>query len=719
MSCLETTSEQFQKLPEQIGFTHPILIPRKGVLVRTVHWMRLTALTALCLMARAEWPEASAEEAQRKSGYALSDQQCGEAPRAYPKLRIGMRDGYCAGLVASKQDGLIFPRSIVQIPGQRQFVIADMGSWNPGQGRLLLLDPDAPADQRVTPLIDRLDFPFGLAVGPDRKIYVATDQTIFRFDPLAGDSRSTMETIIRGLPGNTTTLSDGSTIKDSAHPLKAFLFDKNGRIYVNIGAPSDSCLPAPASKPCAAGDGASPLASIWAFTPPPGGVFPALRAGDAGPIHEVFARGLRNSMALAMHPDFPAPGTAFLQGENGRDLPDLQEPNEELNAIEKGRHYGWPYCYDLSTVSPEFKSFLQLKTPYQGLCGNAALYRQPFSLLPPHAAPLSMFYYSGAKFAELRGKLVIGLHGYRPTGSRILFYDIDEKGFPKISPPPMRYRISCAAEPSRVFRTETQPQVAAAAFTELISDWYKVNGIRPQGAPVGMTMASDGAIWLVEDKNQTVIRIDTAPSQPQDPLPCDARSPAQIDELAKFVETDAANSRRVTLIRTGLVGKHCQGCHADFGLKAGMTDQQKDDAALRFMLSQDGWIYPGDPDAGRLHTRLNGIGAEKLMPPGGEDLRAHEPGYQQLLMSLDTLMGTMVPGRRMRVKGGRVDRRFVSRAGHECGTIPSDTVVVVVDRQPKEKPSFSRIYRPADLYLNGECADADGYYIEQVNLVAL
>jgi glucose/arabinose dehydrogenase len=685
-------------------------------LVRTFGWIGLAALT---LLVRAEWPEASAAEPQRKSGYALTDQQCGEAPRAYPKLRIGLRDGYCAGLVASKQDGLIFPRSIAQIPGQRQFVIADMGSWNAGQGRLLLLDPDAPEDKRITSLIDRLDFPFGLEIGPDRKIYASTDQTIFRFDPLAGDPRSTMETIIRGLPGNTLQLSDGSTVKESAHPLKAFLFDRNGRIYVNIGAPSDSCLPALATKPCAAGEGASPLASIWTFTPPPGRVFPALNASDAGPGHEVFARGLRNSMALAMHPEFPSDGFAFLQGENGRDLPDPQKPNEELNAIEKGKHYGWPYCYDLSTVSAEFKPFLQLKTSYQGLCGNAALYRQPFSLLPPHAAPLSMFYYSGARFAELQGRLIVGLHGYRPTGSRILFYDVDEKGFPKISPAPVRYRVSCAAEPSRAFQTEAQPQVAAAPFTELVSEWHKVNGIRPQGAPVGMTVASDGAIWLVEDKNQTVIRIDTAPSRPQDALPCDARSQAQIDELAKFAETNASNSERLTQIRTGLVEKHCHGCHADFGLKAGMTDQQKDDAALRFMLSQDGWIYPGDPSAGRLHARLNGIGAEKQMPPGGEDLRAREPGYKQLLASLDAFMGTMVRGQRMRIKGGRVNRRFVSREGHECGTIPSDTVVVVVDRQPKEKPSFSRIYRPADLYLNGECADADGYYIEQVNLVAL
>src|SRR5258708_24503365 len=101
----------------------------------------LYALTALSLLVGAvvELPKASAAETLQKSGYALTDLKCGEAPRAYPKLRIGMRDGYCAGLVASKDDGLIFPRSIVEIPGHRQFVIADMGSsWSPGQCRLLL-----------------------------------------------------------------------------------------------------------------------------------------------------------------------------------------------------------------------------------------------------------------------------------------------------------------------------------------------------------------------------------------------------------------------------------------------------------------------------------------------------------------------------------------------------------------------------------------------------
>ena len=73
----------------------------------------------------------------------------------------------------------------------------------------------------------------------------------------------------------------------------------------------------------------------------------------------------------------------------------------------------------------------------------------------------------------------------------------------------------------------------------------------------------------------------------------------------------------------------------------------------------------------------------------------------------------------MRVKLGRADLKFYDRRNRECGTIPTNSVVVVVDRLPKEKPKYSRIYRPDDLYLNSECSDDGGYYIEQRNLVPL
>jgi len=127
---------------------------------------------------------AHAAEIAHIDGYAVDrDVLCGVAPDAYPKLRIGMREGYCAGLVAGKDDGLIFPRTIVQVPGRKEFVVADMGSWTPAHGRLLLLDPSLPAGKRLRELIAGIDFPFGLEIGPDRKIYASTDTSIFRFDP--------------------------------------------------------------------------------------------------------------------------------------------------------------------------------------------------------------------------------------------------------------------------------------------------------------------------------------------------------------------------------------------------------------------------------------------------------------------------------------------------------------------------------------------------------
>ena len=46
-------------------------------------------------------------------------------------------------------------------------------------------------------------------------------------------------------------------------------------------------------------------------------------------------------------------------------------------------------------------------------------------------------------------------------------------------------------------------------------------------------------------------------------------------------------------------------------------------------------------------------------------------------------------------------------------------IAVAVDGHKKEEPTFSRICAPAELDLNGECTDANGYHIEASNLVAL
>jgi glucose/arabinose dehydrogenase len=671
-------------------------------------------LVVLCVA-----PGASSE-LNKKSGYALGPDRCGSGTLSFPKIQIDMKKGFCAGLIASEEDDLRFPRSIVQIPGHEQFLISDMGGWQRTDGRLLVLDPHAAEGKRIKEAVTDLEYPFGLGIGPDKKVYASTAEMIFRFDPLAANPRSTIETIIQGLPGRRTTLSDGTKVKESSHSLKYFIFDKTGRIFVNVGSDSDDCIPIPGKpviKSCPSGEGRDPLASIWMYTPPAGGIFPALKPNDPNPPREIYARGLRNSMALALHPRFPEPGYAFLQGENGRDLKDVFKPNEELNSIEKGRHYGWPYCYDLSTPSPEFKTVLEAGQ-YKNFCGNTAAYRQPHSLLPPHGAPLGMLYYHGSKFPELDGKLLVALHGYRSTGNRLLIYDVDDHGFPKISPAPVRYQVSCDAEPTRAFQTDAG-EARAAPYEELISGWHRVNGARPRGAPVGITVAADGAIWLVEDKNHTIIRIDRTSVSPVDPLRCDNRTQAQIDELARFVASDPQKREYLSTVRTALVEKHCIGCHSDFGLKPGQSESEKDQSVLRFMLSQDGWIYPGDPDSGKLRTRLRGFGSEKLMPPGGENLPKTEPGYTRVLNFADYLVGKMVPGTRLKIKPGPPERKFFSRPGKECGEIPTTKVVVVTQRNAVDKPGFSQFYRPADPFLNGECTDQDGYYIQQNLLVPL
>lgn len=129
------------------------------------------------------WPA----EPERKSGYAIGSEQCGGRGLSFPRIKLDMKKGFCAGLVLSDEDGLRFPRSIVQIPGHEQFVISDMGGWNRSDGRLLLLDPRAAEGRRLKEIVTNLEYPFGLAIGPDKKVYASTHETIFRLDPLAAN----------------------------------------------------------------------------------------------------------------------------------------------------------------------------------------------------------------------------------------------------------------------------------------------------------------------------------------------------------------------------------------------------------------------------------------------------------------------------------------------------------------------------------------------------
>ncbi|MES2324113.1 MAG: PQQ-dependent sugar dehydrogenase [Pseudomonadota bacterium] len=366
----------------------------------------------------------------------------------FPRLDVKTPDQFCVALLADKFD---FPRGIQPLPNG-DLIVVDMGSWEANVGSVWLLKPGDGAYQR-TRLLNGLDRPNGIVLGPDGLVYVGVVGRIFRFDPR--DPRGTMKDVIDALPGT------------GRHGLTTMRFDQRGDLFVNIGSASDHCEGADGSAPVstalcgeAQGPNAKGVIRKYAMQWP---------AGTVGKF-EVYAEGLRNSMALAFHPA----NNALWQADNARDaiqvaMPGLKNdndlPHDELNLVRKGRHYGWPYCYDDNQASPEYPA------------AKCSAYQAPERLLPPHAAPLGMVFYTADQFpAKYKGSLVIGFHGYRQYGHRLVALLPDKKGEPR------------------------------GRMVNLIHGWSR-KPKQDMGAPVDVKLGPDGNIYLVEDRPGRVIRL--------------------------------------------------------------------------------------------------------------------------------------------------------------------------------------------------------------------
>lgn len=498
-----------------------------------------------------------------------------------PRLKnLETPPGVCVGVVAS---GFTFARGIAQLPSG-DFILAEMGGWAQDRGKIWLLSrkPDGSFDKKI--LLRQIDKPSGVAVGPDGLPYVGTPKNIFRFDPYVIDPRygqPRLKLVVKDLPGL------------GRHPLSKFVFDKRDpwTLYVNVGLASDVCEqgsgarpPSGYPMPCPESDGPSPHGVIRKY---------ALDGPDhTASGYTVLAKGLRNSMSLAVHPT----SNALLQAENSRDsihkhaasLAAQEEdlPHEELNVIVPGAHYGWPYCYDNGTPNPEYLGRV-----------DCSRYANPTMLLPGHASPLGMTYYTGAMFPEAyRGNLLVTYHGYRSNGHRLVLVPVDDNGIPG------------AGEPLDVIR-----------------GWEKsADGRDPQGAPVDVLVAKDGSIYVTEDKNGTVLRVFYDRSR-GDGTPMRARPPsrphgspeeqARCDALAR--RTDAFSR-----VQRDVIDVACVSCHGVGPGYAGGLRLDKCDAvgnAARLLAARSGgrppYVVPNDVRS-ELVLRLEGDGFPQ-MPAGG------------------------------------------------------------------------------------------------------
>lgn len=541
----------------------------------------------------------------------------------YPRLKVETAPGTCLGMVLPKSrakdvaanSGFVKPRTLKQVPGTHDFLVVDMGGWAENNGRLFLMSKGTNGRYGIKLLKNRLDQPHGFTLGPDGKYYLGEKNRISRFTYRNGVISDWQ--IIVGDLGKT---------QGYMHPLSQFVFDpRNGDMLINSGSPMDHCVAKGDAKSCPESDqfGAGMILRIPAFK---------LKEWKPGMniIYEVTAKGLRNSMAMVVHPS-----GMLIQGENSRDFPELDEPYEEMNVLNLNTgmapHFGWPYCYNNHAVSPEWLFPENRRLPVHRqfrLPADCSLveprevgeYQQPHTLMPPHVAPLHMDYYHGAMFPQFSGKLLMTWHGYQPTGHRLVAYDVDNQGVPlSVAPDNAKYNFD--QKNGCPIKMPYKPAGGADKFSphyEIISGWNAIRGIRPKGAPVGFTVAEDGSIFIVEDReNQVIVRLSHTNNDPRSACGAGAPPSNAIDpriELLAWRAAVKANPvalQKYQALQTGLIEKHCLGCHGNMKTEDIAADRF---ARMDFMIKND-WLMPKNKNASKIYGAVAHLPAMTPMPP--------------------------------------------------------------------------------------------------------
>lgn len=523
---------------------------------------------------------------------------CGGLPRVE-----GLRTpaGVCVGLVAK---GLKFARGVVE-RANGDLLVVDMGGWARDSGTIRYFKRAANgtySEERTMQagvagsLLRQIDRPSGIAIGPDGFVYVGTPADIFRFNP---DERPkpVLEPVVQLSPPPV----------GARHPLTHFVFTPESytrpqgpwTLYVNVGSASDVCESAQGTypSPCMETEATmNPRAAVRRVTLA-GPRTPSARPAGGWPIRatsEVFARGLRNSMALAVHPT----SGLVLQAENSRDAihtraPALAAregdlPHEEINVLQQGKHYGWPYCYDLNERNPEYPS------------AECSGYQAPSMLLPGHSSPLAMRYYTGAMMpASWRNGLLVTLHGGRAYGHRLVLLPTRADGTP------------------------------SGSLFDIISGWddRPQAPSHPRGRPVDVTVARDGSLFVTEDHNGTVLRVFFDPARGNGaPLaPEVTMAPAPLDRNSATCRALATRTDAFARIQREILDRSCvEGCHssrdgAQGGLALDLCEDVANAQRLRTETGPGGrpWIVAGDPARSRLMDSLLGINGAPRMPAAG------------------------------------------------------------------------------------------------------
>jgi glucose/arabinose dehydrogenase len=303
---------------------------------------------------------------------------------------------------------------------------------------VVLLERDADRDGRpdgARPLLDDLDGPHGLALH-EGWLYVAERTAIgrTRFDVSTGRSSGSYEHIVTGLTA------------DGFHQTKTIGFGPDGWLYLSQGSTCNVCIEDDERR-----------ATVMRMLPD-------------GSRLEVFATGLRNSVGF----DWAPWDGALYATENGRDLLGDDTPPDELNRIEQGGFYGWPFVHGAGIRDPDFG---------QGHDAEIRRAIAPAHAFRPHNAPLGIRFLRGANPpAGYERTALVALHG--SWNRRTL------DGY-------------------KVVALDWQPD-GRIVERDFVTGFLGPDGII--GRPAGVTQGPGGDIFITDDYAGVVYRVARAPN---------------------------------------------------------------------------------------------------------------------------------------------------------------------------------------------------------------
>lgn len=296
-------------------------------------------------------------------------------------------------------------------------------------------DQDGVAEPRV--LLRDMAYAHSVAFHDDH-LYIGTTPAVLRVKWAKGTVQGTPETYVE-LPSSTPAM----------HTSRTIAFGPDGKLYVGIGSSCNVCV-----------EGDARRTTIQVFD-------------GKGSKGRTFAAGLHNAVGFDWD---PATGTMWSADTGQEGLGD-DYPPDEINLIEDGRHYGFPFFHGRSVAS----TVQELAGAPRTLA--AADVVAPAFELPAHSSPLGLAFYRGTVFsAPYRGSMYVAIHGstQRPAG--------------KVGYSVMRIEMKDGRPASR---------------EDFVTGWLASDGT-VTGRPAGLVTGADGALYVSDDNKGFVYRVAAA-----------------------------------------------------------------------------------------------------------------------------------------------------------------------------------------------------------------